>query len=140
ARPATAGKAATRKAARRAASARGTAETVATTGITATITTMITMSTARRRSTDGEVLSHDRDRLRQQRPAPRDGVREDRGRRHRALQTARGLRHALPHGERRAFDQRREGGAGAGTRSRGVLRPHGDRLPRCLEEARHLLR
>ena len=61
-------------------------------------------------------LPDDRDRLRQQPAAPRDGVREDRRRRHRALQAAVRLRHAVPDGQRRALAERvQEGDRGRGS-------------------------
>ena len=52
------------------------------------------------------VLPHHGDRLRQQPAASRHGLREDLRRRHRALQAAVRVRHALPDGERRALAER----------------------------------
>ena len=59
-------------------------------------------------------LPHDRHRLRQQPAAPRDGLREDRGRRHRPLQAAGGVRRPLRHGQRRALAERLRQAAEAG--------------------------
>ena len=74
------------------------------------------------------LLPHDRDRLRQQPAAPRHGLREDRRRRHRALQAALRLRDALPDGQRRALAERvPEGAASTGW----IRSPTATRWSRC---------
>ena len=87
------------------------------------------------------LLPHHRDRLRQQPAAPRHGVREDRGRRHRALQAAR--RRSTCASSWATTSTRRTSSSkahGARARAARLLRPDGARVPRRLDAARHLVR
>ena len=85
-------------------------------------------------------LPDHRDRLRQQPAAPRHGVREDHGRRHRPLQAALRGRDALPDGQRRALAERLRSARELRRRSAGVLRPHGAGVPRRVAAPVDLVR
>ena len=74
------------------------------------------------------------------RPASRHGVREGVRRRHRALQAAVRVRHALPDGQRRALAERVQEGDRGRARSARVLRPDGAGVPADLAAARRLVR
>ena len=87
------------------------------------------------------LLSHYRDRLREQPPASRDGVREDLRRRHRALQAVVRHRHAVSDGQRRALAERlQEGGRGRARSPIEVLRSDGAGVRRHVAAAGCIVR
>ena len=90
--------------------------------------------------TNDSFLPNDSHRLCEQPAPPGDRLREDRGRRDRAVQAAVRRRDAFRHGERRALPERVSEGARAWRGSARLLRPHGAGVPRRLEGAGHLVR